>query len=435
MAKVTLYLDVRAQKKDGTYPVKIKLSHKTKTKMERTGVDVKRNEWDEEYGEIIGNTPLRKQLNLKLKRTLVQLQMALYDIEAYKDISNMTIDTLMREMRENAGFEVRVKRTLFMPFFLQEIEKKETENTRERYITTKNHLLAFEKNMENLSFEDITEDWLKKYDQWMKEPHGRKKGLSQNSRVVNLRNIKTIFTEAIKQRVTTNDPFRNIELKVEQTMKRSLSIQEMHDIWHYETDSRKLRFVLDMFKLTFCLIGINPIDLYNAKKEQIEGGRLIYKRAKTGRLYSVRITPEAQEIIDKYKGRGEYLLKLHDRYNHENSFKQVCNVWLKKVDKRLSLYWARHTWATTASELDVPNETISGAMGHSYGLRVTNIYIRFDQRKIDKANRRIIDAVKNNYNPFEDEEEELQGDTSQNTTGTTGAEPAGKAAGTGAGSH
>lgn len=59
----------------------------------------------------------------------------------------------------------------------------------------------------------------------------------------------------------------------------------------------------------------------------------------------------------------------------------------------LSAYWARHSWATIAYSLDVPKETISEALGHEIGSRITSIYIAFDRRKVDAANRKVIDYV------------------------------------------
>ena len=59
----------------------------------------------------------------------------------------------------------------------------------------------------------------------------------------------------------------------------------------------------------------------------------------------------------------------------------------------ISTYWARHTWATIAASLDIPKETISAALGHEIGSRVTSIYIDFDQKKVDEANRKVMDYV------------------------------------------
>ena len=63
------------------------------------------------------------------------------------------------------------------------------------------------------------------------------------------------------------------------------------------------------------------------------------------------------------------------------------------LNDRLSSYAARHTWATIAASLDIPKETISAALGHEIGSRVTSIYIDFDQKKVDEANRKVMDYV------------------------------------------
>lgn len=49
--------------------------------------------------------------------------------------------------------------------------------------------------------------------------------------------------------------------------------------------------------------------------------------------------------------------------------------------------------ASIAAELDIPKETISEALGHSIGSEVTSIYIKFDRKKVDEANRKVIDYV------------------------------------------
>lgn len=66
------------------------------------------------------------------------------------------------------------------------------------------------------------------------------------------------------------------------------------------------------------------------------------------------------------------------------------------VFPEISSYWSRHTWATFAAELDIPKETISEALGHSMGSKVTSIYINFDRKKVDEANRKVIDYLLGN---------------------------------------
>lgn len=162
---------------------------------------------------------------------------------------------------------------------------------------------------------------------------------------------------------------------------------------------------MNVFKLIFLLIGINMVDL--AGVTEVENGRIYYRRSKTGRLYSVKVEPEAQEIIDRYRSKT-HLLSPFDRYKDYSHYLSRCNRALKKIGNttigkqgrrthhplqpQISTYWARHTWATIASSLDIPKDTIAHALGHGNNT-VTDIYIDFDERKVDDANRRVIDWV------------------------------------------
>ena len=161
--------------------------------------------------------------------------------------------------------------------------------------------------------------------------------------------------------------------------------------------------------LMFYMIGINAIDLFHAKDYDVVDGRLEYKRSKTGKLYSVLIQPEAQAIIDKYRGKN-YLLNVLDDYKNYKDFLHRMGDALKDIGPMerkglggkkirqplfpdISSYWARHTWATIAASLDIPKEVISAGLGHEIGSSITSIYIDFNMKKVDDANRAVIDYV------------------------------------------
>lgn len=145
-------------------------------------------------------------------------------------------------------------------------------------------------------------------------------------------------------------------------------------------------------------------ELARLNKESLE-----YKRAKTGKLYSVKVEPEAMAIIEKYKGVN-YLVDIMDTFADYRNFLHRMGIALKQIGgmervgrggkkvrtplfPELSSYWSRHTWATIAAELDIPKETISEALGHSIGSEVTSIYIKFDRKKVDEANRKVIGLI------------------------------------------
>lgn len=113
------------------------------------------------------------------------------------------------------------------------------------------------------------------------------------------------------------------------------------------------------------------------------------------------------EILERYKG-GVHLINIFDRHKEHGSFMKQMNMALKRfgniqigkqgkktIDSlfpKLSYYWCRHSWATIAAELDIPKEVISHALGHGNNT-VTDIYINFDYKKVDEANRKVIDCV------------------------------------------
>ncbi|MCL2597400.1 MAG: hypothetical protein FWD66_07040 [Paludibacter sp.] len=125
----------------------------------------------------------------------------------------------------------------------------------------------------------------------------------------------------------------------------------------------------------------------------ISNGYIVINRAKTDVPVSFKIQPEAQKIIDKYKGEN-YLLSPMDNYNNYINFEHKINKFLKKIFPYISIYWARHSWATIAAEIDIPDTIIDLALGHKVqGMK--EIYINRNRKKIDEANRKVIDYVLN----------------------------------------
>jgi integrase len=151
---------------------------------------------------------------------------------------------------------------------------------------------------------------------------------------------------------------------------------------------------MDLFKLSFYLIGINIIDLLHLNN--IYKGRVEYNRAKTKRLYSIKVEPEAMAIIEKYRGKDYLLSYMDTNVTYRTVYKHLQKTLAESKDMfgvdELTTYWARHTWATIASELDIPKDTIAAALGHG-GNSVTDIYINFDIKKVDEANRKVLDYV------------------------------------------
>ena len=165
----------------------------------------------------------------------------------------------------------------------------------------------------------------------------------------------------------------------------------------------------DLFMLSFYLNGINFKDLSLAKHDQIYQGRLNFNRAKTGRSYSIKIFPEAQEIIDRYQGKKYLLRMIEDKEKRVRKkvrsgafYKDITdytNELLKivageaKVPVPLSTYYARHSLASIARNIGISRDDIRAILGHGQDT-VTDIYIDLDQERIDEAMRKVLDELK-----------------------------------------
>ena len=211
-----------------------------------------------------------------------------------------------------------------------------------------------------------------------------------------MRNIRAVFNWAVSKDLTdARYPFKSFKIKSQATEPMALTLEQMRMLWGYEPPLKAQRYWLDVWKLMFCLIGINMADLW--RLESVVQGRVSYERAKTGRLYSIKVETEAQALIEAHKGR-KVLVDLSERYKSAHRATASLNKMMKAIAKDLGLppitgYTARYTWATLAASIDVPIEVISQALGHSYGLAVTLGYIMPDRRKMDEANRRVLDLL------------------------------------------
>lgn len=395
MARTKLYLDTRAVKDGKPAPLKVAINKKSKTALISLNVFLLPNQWDKKAGKVV-NHPNRLFLNNYIAKRLIDIDTLLLKLIESGEIANMSALDIKNHIiyqlspeREEDG-----KERLFTYRFLKFAETKK-ESTRIVYMNTYKRMHQFCADLDKLTFEDITREWLTAYDTYLSETSP-----SRNARNVHFRNIRAVFNEAIDDGVTKAYPFRRFKIRPVATMKRSFSVEQLRELFNAPTDEHTEK-ALDIFKLIFLLIGINIIDL--CKLRSINNGRVEFYRSKTNRLYSIKVEPEAMEIINKYKGT-EHLIDILDQHKNHRSYTGILNKTLKEIGTlandesskpifpQLTTYWARHSWATIAASLEIPKETIAAALGHG-GNTVTDIYIDFDRKKIDEANRRVIDWV------------------------------------------
>lgn len=394
MATVRYYLDKRRIKNDLTYPIKIRLIH-TCVSMISTQFCAKEIEWaGTEYSKYCSNYKAR---NMALRTLINKVETLIMELSQEGKLNRMP-DKLLVEYIKNC-VNGRETHKLFIEYLDEFIGTKTKEGTKTVYTTTRNKIIAFDPGC---TLETIDVKWLSRFERWMKSS-----GMKVNAYAIHLRNIRAVFNYCLDNEYTTAYPFRRFTVKKESTRKRALSVEQLRTLRDFSCEEYQEKY-RDMFMLMFYLIGINAADLFLAKKNAIVNGRLEYRRAKTGRLYSILVPEEAMAIISRYKGK-KYLLNVMDEFENYKNFLHRIDIVLKQIGdlKRvgkgwkkvrtplfpdLSSYWSRHTWATLAASLDIPKDTIAAALGHG-GNTVTDIYIDFDMKKVDEANRKVIDYV------------------------------------------
>lgn len=402
MTKISFYHDIRTSNKRGQNQIKIRISKNRQSAYINTDIWLSPSEWDPNAGIAVGPTGTAN--NVRLFSIMADVERCAADLRitgrmpsmSTTQIRDFVIATLDPEKSK------RNKMNTFCSCFMSFMDSKTKPGTQKVYRTTWNHIHTFDPKIEDRNFEDIDNAWLVRFDAYMA------KTSNKNARNINLRNIRAVFNHAIDEGITTSYPFRKFKIRPEPTRHRALSADQLATLRDCPCEPYQEKY-RDMFMLMFYLIGINAADLFTAKPGDIVNGRLEYIRAKTGKRYSIKIEPEAKELMEKYRGESSLFCFMEERAGYSSFLKKMSRE-LKKIGTLerkgrggkkvifplfpdISQYWCRHTWATLAAELDIPKETIAAGLGHEMGNSTTAIYINFNQRKVDEANRRVIDYV------------------------------------------
>ncbi len=404
MAKSTLRLDTRRALRDGTYPVQIVVGHGTDIYI-KTGIYATADEWDARTLQFIGKGA--RNVNAALVAMLSMVTNRIMELKETGVWPKLTRGQ-KRELLTNLDLEKPTVEVPTLGGVLSSMCEGHAERTKRLAKSTALKIQAFGYDVSKLHFEQMTTAWLEDFYASMSD-------MSVNTKAVYMKMLRRAFNWAIDRDITTNYPFRHYRIKTEETRMRDLPVDKMRRLMSLPLQGRYSEY-RDLFLLSFYLIGINTVDLADCTNDSIVNGRLEYRRHKTNKLYSIKIEPEAMELIERYRGK-KCLIRCFDRYKDYKSLQGSVNNALSKMgppmldgkggfvftgnhrkemqplEKGLSLYWARYSWATYAADLDIPKDTISEALGHSYGSRITGVYIKFNRDKIDAANRKVIDYV------------------------------------------
>ena len=305
-------------------------------------------------------------------------------------------DTVVKEF-QNKSSEI----TLFnrMQNTISKLWKQGQYRTSETYTATLNSFREF-RNGKDLYFEEMDSDLLLSYEYYLKA-----KSLSPNTISFYMKRLRAVYNKAVDDGFAENkNPFKRVITSSEKTVKRAIPVKYIRKLKDLDlSHSVSKSFARDMFLFSFYTRGMSFVDMAYLQKKDLKGKVLTYRRKKTGQLLSVRWEPCMQEIVDRYSSSdmSPYLLAIIDNPNGDirkqyRNVQSLINRNLKAIGDSinitipLTMYVARHSWASIARNEGIPVSVISEGMGHD-SEKTTQIYLAsLETQVIDKANRKIL---------------------------------------------
>ena len=407
------------QKLDGTYNVKLRFTLDRKVKRLSTSLFVYSKDLTKEF-KIKPSSPIKQDVEALIRsyyEKCAKLQI---------ELNHYTLDDIMDYLN---GEQEKNQIIDFIKFSREWIVSTTIKGA-PNYTSAINALVRFI-GKEELDVNLITKDFLDSFKTFLNKEHETrtKKLIQQGKRVPSNRSlslylisIKKLFNEAKKKYnkkdknliLILHSPFDDFVIpKQEATRKRAIPADIIKKVWKLPYKDMKkgykatCRYNLakDCFILSFCLMGINSADLYNATK--MDGNTITYYRAKTkdrrldNAKMMVNIPVIIQPIIDKYRDKtGKRLFNFYQYYCDEKGFNKAINYGLKEIGSILGLddleyYAARHSWATIAlNKVGIDKYIVHAALNHiDDSMRVTDIYIERDFVNENKANAKVVRYV------------------------------------------
>ena len=375
-------------------------------------------EWDAESESVVVNGN-RSNLLLGIQERLA------WDVARLEKVAR-SLETERRRFTADdviAMFHKLTKESslfTFMHGVIAQLKQLGKVRTSETYTATLKSFMAF-RDEQDVPLDGISSDMMLMY-----EAHLKARGVRMNTISFYMRNLRAVYNRAVEKGLTQpNNPFRHVYTGVDKTVKRAIPIKAIKALKELDLSMKpSLDFARDMFLFSFYTRGMSFVDIAYLKKTDLQNGILTYRRRKTGQELSIKWEKCMAEIIAKYpENKTDYLLpiikeegngrnsvshqaclngrvvtdegKANERRQYDNTL-HLVNYRLKelstmlKLQRPLTMYVARHSWASAAKSKNVPLSVISEGMGHD-SEATTQIYLAsLETSVVDKANKMIL---------------------------------------------
>lgn len=387
---------------DGNHGIYLRITKNRKKKEISLGIRCKVEHF--ENGELTKKHKDHKidnELILKFKKKAFQIirEFQLKD-------HNFSLEEFEDKFRGIEDENQKIDAIQFFNEIINELEFSERLGNARAYKETKEAMIKFAGS--EILFEEITPTFLEKFEAFM-----RSRGNQDGGIAFKMRELRALFNTAIRRKLISRDLYPFGEYKISKLKakknKRALSIEDFIKFRDVDLSERPdLKEAYDYFMFSVFTRGMNFVDMMKLKWSDIQDGRIYYTRSKTKGQFNIEVTEKVQEILDYYKSQNRptnyvfpILLKedltskqIQDRKHKvlgrcNRKLKEIANI--AKVDKNLTSYVARHSFATILRQMGTSTDEISELLGHS-DIQITMTYLKeFDNEVLDKANRKLLD--------------------------------------------
>lgn len=381
---ITITLDTRRARKDGSYPVIMRLGHNERTTSILLGISVLEKDWDAKNKLVkksyTGLSSVTRLNNLIQKKKSDAMDV-IFKLHEKGMLNTISVSGLRDKMAQDG------KSQSFFDYgnsLVAELKQANRIGTARSYKDVISVLKNYHKK--DLPFHEINYSFLSKF-----ETYHKSKGNETNGLAVYMRTIRAIFNKAIKAGMVEKEtyPFNDYKIKTTPTEKRALEFDLLKKIIDLKLDYQDSCFhAKNFFLASYMMYGMNFTDMAHLKKTDINNGRITYRRKKTSKLYDIKITNNLGRILEHYMhNESAYVFPIIKRETPELQNKDIR--WARKrynkklnvladlcgIDSNLTSYVSRHSFATQAMIQQVPLNAISTMLGHS-SLKTTEVYLK-----------------------------------------------------------
>ena len=290
---------------------------------------------------------------------------------------------------------------VFMQEVIAHLRQSGKSRTAEAYTSALNSFIRF-RQRKDLPLSQLNGTLLMQYETFL-----HLSGVTHNTSSFYLRNLRAVYNRAVEQGLVKQSyPFKHVYTGVEKTAKRAIPLTVIRRLKNLDVSQQPGQaFARDMFLFSFYTRGMSFVDMAYLRKKDLNHGVLAYRRHKTNQLLFIGWEPCMQELVDKYSTDGSsYLLPIIKDATSDVRRQYIyaahnVNRSLRKLGERLgvstplTMYVARHSWASVAHSKHIPLSVISESLGHD-SETTTRIYLAsLNRGELDKANKIILDSL------------------------------------------